>query len=193
MFASVFVHAFWLVTNTSGCVSVGLTPGNDSTAAEASSWGSQSETHSMDSDSDRTYILQETEPSVSESDSYMTAETLHGSTAPATGMSGKDSLMQELRDLRCATPLKEMSGQIERWISTGVYMERKPSGSASVAGAASSTVSGRSMLDARLCFVIRTVLLDMNGKRLCHALQDRGCEWVCVGLSLTVCVCVLSL
>ena len=144
---------------------MGSTSGNDERVAETSSWDSHSETHSMDSDSDRTYILQETEPSVSESDSYTTAETLCGNVVPLTGMSRNESLMQELWDLRCATPLKEMFGQIENWTSTGVYMEQKASTSVPVA--ASSMVSGFSTVDFRFCFVIRImILLPMNRERL---------------------------
>ncbi|KAK7488541.1 hypothetical protein BaRGS_00020158 [Batillaria attramentaria] len=87
---------------------------------------SELETESYSTDSDQTYILQDENTSVAESDSYMTAHTLGGSSADEVGA---DSLLAELRDLRSATPLKEMSGQLERWISTGQYSSSGQSGS----------------------------------------------------------------
>lgn len=118
---------------------------------------SDSDTHSSDSESDRTYILEDNEPSASDTDSYMTAETLRGSSHPSS-ISRSESLLAELRELRSATPLKEMAGQIDRWISTGVYTRQpqQPVPSNAIGSGPSSAV---------VCFCFRrldTVILNIT-------------------------------
>ena len=97
------------------------TPTVNGAAGDATLDGSSSEweTHSYSTDSDRTFVLPDEDTSFAESDSYMTAQTLGGNSGDKE--CGAESLLEELRDLRSATPLKEMSGQLERWISTGLY------------------------------------------------------------------------
>ena len=142
------VHNSYTVLSISSHCAVGLAPADSSSATiSSSSDGDHSETHSTDSD--RTYILQETESALSSTDSYFTAETLHSSSMPATRLSSKEALMAELRELRSATPLKEVAGQMERWIATGVY---SPLDSPSASG------DGESGVSVCVCFVIVVVL-----------------------------------
>ncbi|XP_076468942.1 uncharacterized protein LOC143299544 isoform X2 [Babylonia areolata] len=106
----------------------GFAGGDRSMALECSTSHSDTETSDSDaedSSSDRTYILQETGSSLADTDSYFTADTIHGSSASALT---KASLMEELRDLRSTTPLKEMRGQMERWITTGGYSQLSSNG-----------------------------------------------------------------
>ncbi|KAL8594889.1 hypothetical protein ACOMHN_038452 [Nucella lapillus] len=95
-----------------------LLHGDNSLAVECSSDPS-SDSDSIGSSSDRTFILQEAGSTLTDTDSYLTADTFQGS--GTSTQARRVDLMAELRQLRCATPLKEMTGQMERWIDTGTY------------------------------------------------------------------------
>lgn len=77
--------------------------------------------------SDSTYILpSSTVDNDSQSDSYMSVQT-----ANSSALSQKQPLLDELRVLRSATPLKQMSGELEQWITSGAYSHQEAAGSGS--------------------------------------------------------------
>lgn len=70
-------------------------------------------------ESDETYIHHESEITTSESDSYTTAQTLQGDAVDSNAEI--NSLLEELKELRGVTSLREMSGHVEQWVMTGRY------------------------------------------------------------------------